>query len=384
MKIGFAARFRPEDKRNWSGTHYFTWQQLRQYGEVTVFHYPYPKSLQEWLTARKSINRLLFNRQTAVEFTRAYARYFSRRLTRDLAKNPVDILFVPASSQLIAYVKTSIPIVYLTDASFRQLQGYYPGFSGLARKNVREGIQLDKLAFHQSAHCLLASDWCRLSAIHDYGIAPEKISVVPLGANLEKIPGLTELNSDDNKSCRLLFLGVEWERKGGDIALATFRLLQEQQHHPHLHIIGCIPPHDLSSEKNITVIPFLDKNREEDRAQLHQVLLETDFLLLPTRAECAGIVFCEASAYGIPSLTTDTGGVSTYVREGINGFALAPEKGATEYARLIGELCHDRKGLQRMKQRSRQLFEEELNWDNWGQHFHKIALRLLAQKTGTR
>lgn len=33
-------------------------------------------------------------------------------------------------------------------------------------------------------------------------------------------------------------------------------------------------------------------------------------LLLPTRAECAGIVFNEASAYGVPILLTDTGGVS--------------------------------------------------------------------------
>lgn len=45
-----------------------------------------------------------------------------------------------------------------------------------------------------------------------------------------------------------------------------------------------------------------------------------NFLLLPTIAECAGIVFAEASGYGIPSITYDTGGVGTYVIDGINGF----------------------------------------------------------------
>lgn len=44
--------------------------------------------------------------------------------------------------------------------------------------------------------------------------------------------------------------------------------------------------------------------------------------------------FCEASAFGVPSIT-DTGGVSTNVINGVNGFALAPEAGAEAYAQKI-------------------------------------------------
>ncbi len=380
MKIGFAARWSPLDKKSWSGINYYTYQQLKKYNEVEIFHFNWSWRVREWLTMQKSLNRRLFKKQTAVEFLKSYSKYFSRQLQKELKKRPVDILFVSASSQLIAYLETDIPVVYMTDATFQQLQGYYPYFSNLAKYNVAQGIALDKKAFQKTAHCMLASEWNKNSAIHDYGIDSGKISVVPFGANLDKIPVAADLTSTTSLQCRLLFLGVEWERKGGEIALQTFRLLKQKGNNPHLHIIGCVPPHDLSGEKNITVIPFLDKNKPDDFSKLNTIFLETDFLLLPTRAECAGVVFSEASAYGIPSVTTDTGGVSTYVKNDMNGFTLSLQAGADDYAVKIGQLLADKDALQNLKLSARKYYEENLNWDQWGRRFQQIAERLVKEK----
>ncbi len=376
MKVGFAARWSPLDKRSWSGTSYYSYQEIKKHNEVEIFQFKWPWYLREWLTTQKSLNRKCFKKKTAVEFLQAYAKYFSRQLEKELKKRPVDVLFVSASSQLIAYVKTDIPIIYMTDATFQQIQGYYPYFSNLAKYNVRQGIALDKSAFHKAAHCMLASEWNKRSAIEDYGIAEEKISVIPLGANMDKLPHANELFTKTTGNPSLLFLGVEWDRKGGDIALEAFRILRNKGIQAQLRIIGCVPPHDLSAEKDITVIPFLDKNKEEDLQQLHQVFLETDILLLPTRAECAGVVFCEASAYGIPSITTDTGGVSTYVKEGVNGYALPLTAGAQEYAQLLEELLSSNTRLNELKSSSRKHYEDQLNWEQWGKKFQELAEKL--------
>jgi glycosyltransferase involved in cell wall biosynthesis len=380
MKIGFAARYDPTDKKTWSGTSYYTLQQLKKYGEVEIFQYDLPKLLQEWLTTQKSFNNKLFKKQTAVEFLKAYAKYFSKQLTNDLKKRPVDILFVSASSQLIAYVKTDIPIIYMTDATFQQLQGYYPYFSNLPGYNTRQGIELDKKAFHIATHCILASEWNKNSAVNDYGIDANKISVIPCGANLDIIPSVDEINLKVTSSCNLLFLGVEWDRKGGDITLEAFRQLKQKGVNAHLHIIGCVPPHDLTNEDGITIIPFLDKNKEEDFRQLHSIFLQTDFLLLPTRAECAGVVFSEASAYGIPSITTDTGGVTTYVRNGMNGYALPYHAKGTEYAQQIKKILDSPINYEVLKKRSRAYYEMNLSWDLWGRQFFKIAENWVQQK----
>ncbi|MBI5858904.1 MAG: glycosyltransferase family 4 protein [Sphingobacteriales bacterium] len=380
MKIGFASRLNPLDKRSWSGTTYYTYQQIKKNYEVEIFNFKWTWGVREWLTMQKSLNRRLFKKNTAVEFLRSYAKYFSKQLEKDLKKRPVDVLFVSASSQFIAYLETDIPVIYMTDATFQQLQGYYPYFSNLAKYNVQQGIELDKKAFQKTAHCMLASEWNKNSAINDYGIDTNKISVVPCGANLDAIPAASDLNMNASGQCRLLFLGVEWERKGGDIALETFRLLKQKGANPHLHIIGCVPPVDLAEEKNVTVIPFLDKNKPDDLKQLNQILLQTDFLLLPTRAECAGVVFSEASAYAIPSVTTDTGGVSTYVKTGINGFALPLQAGADVYSEKIWQLLEDKQTMQNLKHSARKYYEENLNWDLWGRQFQQIAERLVKEK----
>lgn len=381
MKIGFAARYSPLDKNTWSGTSYYTYQQLNKLGEVEIFQYRLPKLLQEWLTTQKSINRRWFGKHISAEFLKVYAKYFSRRLTKDLKKKPVDVLFVSASSQMIAYVKTDIPIVYMTDATFEQLQGYYASFSNLAAYNIRQGIALDKKAFQKAAHCMLASEWCKNSAITNYEVAASKISVVPLGANMDTVPLKQDLSFNYPGSCHLLFLGVEWERKGGDITLATFRSLQQKGLIPVLYIIGCVPPHDLSNEPDIINIPFLDKNRPEDFDRFYNIFLQTDFLILPTRAECAGLVFCEASAYGIPSISTDTGGVATYVKNGINGYTLPFDAGGEEYAQKIEVLCNNSTDMQQLKKSCRNLYEQQLNWDSWGLEFKRISESLIQSKT---
>ncbi len=384
MKVGFVARWNPLDKKAWSGISFYSYQQIKKYAEVEIFNFKLPGYLRERLTTQKSINRRFFKKQTAVEFLKAYSKYFSKQLQRELKKRPVDVLFVTASSQLIAYIKTDIPIIYMTDATFQQLQGYYPSFSNLARYNIKEGIELDKRAFHNATHCMLASDWNRNSAIQDYGIEDNKISVVPCGANLDIIPSASEINCNAQVRCNLLFLGVEWDRKGGDIALETVRNLKQKGINATLHIVGCVPPHDITGDEGVIVIPFLDKNNEDEFKKLNQLFLQIDFLLLPTRAECAGIVFCEASAYGIPSITTDTGGVTSYVLNGINGYTLPYDANAIDYADKIISIFKNPAEMQRMRIATRQRFEEVLNWEVWGFSFQSIIKQIFSDARNPR
>jgi glycosyltransferase involved in cell wall biosynthesis len=144
-----------------------------------------------------------------------------------------------------------------------------------------------------------------------------------------------------------------------------------------LTIIGCRPPVTVN-DKNIVVIPFINKNIREEADRLYKILHQTDFLLLPTRAECAGVVFCEASAFGIPSITTDTGGVSTYVENGINGFVLPISAGAGAYTDKILDLYNNDDTYRQLCISSRNKFETALNWDAWGKSFESVVAKLLS------
>lgn len=378
MKIGFAGRWSPLDKKSWSGIYYFTYKELKKYGDVEIFNFHYPKWLSTYLINVYKNPQKLFRRNVPVEFLKDYARYYSYQLNKELHRRKVDILFVASAPQLFAYLKLDIPIIFLTDGTFYQIQGYYDTWKNFAPFSIRQGIQLDRKAFLKATHIMAASDWAKESAIGDYGVEPEKVSVVPFGANLEFIPTADQLNYMANQPCRLLFLGVEWIRKGGAIALDTYKILKQQGVNAKLLIVGCVPPAPID-DSNVTVIPYLDKNNPADFKRLNDILLHTDILLLPTRAECAGIVFCEASAYGIPSVTTDTGGVSTYIKNDVNGFRFPMGAGPSEYAAYIKNLINNPQLFIQLKHSARAYFDRTLSWEAWGKSFYEIATNCIKQ-----
>jgi len=146
-----------------------------------------------------------------------------------------------------------------------------------------------------------------------------------------------------------------------------------------LVVCGCTPPPGIFHPW-LKVIPSLDKNKADQNRQLTELFLSSDYMLVPTRADCTPIVFCEAAAFGLPVITTDTGGVSGVVRNGENGYMLPYYAKGAEYARLITEIYHDDERYYKLVRKSRQAFEERLNWDVWA----RTVKQLIAEKLGIK
>jgi len=176
-----------------------------------------------------------------------------------------------------------------------------------------------------------------------------------------------------------LFIGVKWERKGGDIAFETLLALEKMGIPAELTVVGCIPPKQFAHPA-MKVIPFLNKNDESQRKKLEKLYLTSDFLLFPTRNECYGIVVCEANAFGLPVIAADTGGVSGVVTNGENGFLLPHSARGDQYAEVVAKLYRDERGYAELVQSSRADFDNRLNWDVWGTATHKLILELLEHK----
>ena len=79
----------------------------------------------------------------------------------------------------------------------------------------------------------------------------------------------------------------------------------------------------------------------ERRAKLAALIASSHFLLLPTLADCFGLVLCEANAFGVPSLANDVGGVGEVVKPDVNGCLFAADARPGCWADRVGELFSD-------------------------------------------
>lgn len=124
------------------------------------------------------------------------------------------------------------------------------------------------------------------------------------------------------------------------------------------------PPPQHIDQQYISQLGFLDKNKSSDYKSLIKLISSSDLLLLPTIAECAGIVFAEASAYGLPIFTYDTGGISNYVVNGINGYRLPMGSNGSEFGKKIKETIESG-GLPSLSEGGKELYKRTLNWTRW-------------------
>jgi len=291
-----------------------------------------------------------------------------------LLKNKYDLIVVPATSTFIPYLKTDIPIAYIGDSTVQNTMDYYPALTNLYSFSIRETLAIEQEALNKSALLTYPSKWASDSAIKDFNIPASRVFTIPFGANMDNVPNREHVLSKKlGGVCNLLFLGVDWERKGGAIAFDAFIELNKMGIDTRLTICGCVPPEEFKHPK-LTVIPFLDKNKEDQKEKFDEMFFHSDFLILPTRRECFGVAFCEASAFGLPSIATDTGGVSGAIIEGKNGFLLPLSASGKDYAEVIAAIFRNEGKYYSLVKESRNLYETTLNWDKWAEDF-KNALQ---------
>ena len=369
-RIAFLTSETAQDKRSYSGSLYYMGRALEQYcGEVT-----YLDRVLSW--EKRYIGRLMhetarraLGKNIAYDRLLFVARRQSAVAARRLQAQPFDVIIAPNCVPEIAFLRTNIPILLPLDVTFRLQRDYYPLYSRLLASSARQAEAVEAAAFQNAALLLFSSSWAARSAIEDYGIDQSKVRAHFFGANLDHIPAREQalarlLRARQNCICRLLFIGIGWERKGGDTAYETLRALEALGIATELIVCGSTPPPDVAHER-MKVIPYLDKNDERQAREIEKLYAQSDFLLLPTRADCAPNVFKEANAFGLPAITAATGGVADIVRDGENGYALPYEARGDAYALLIADLWRDESRYHQLAQSSRAAYDERLSWDAW-------------------
>ena len=296
-----------------------------------------------------------------------FLKDIGRQMDRHVEQNNPDIVLA-IFADILAYTTFSQPACTVHDATFAGLINYYSSFTSLTAGSIRAGNDMYKRALARADAAIFSSEWASKSAINDYNVSSKRVYTIPFGANINHIPSNDDVvdwqvKRKGSVQCNLLFVGIDWDRKGGPFALHVVQELNKLQIKARLTIVGSdpiIPAHQLHY---VNKIGFLDKNKLSDVEVLKKLFIESNALLLPSVAECFGCVYCEANAFGLPALGRDTGGVSEIIKDGVNGLLIGERESAEDFAKRWASLWMDKSKYAEMLHLARVEFAQRLNYE---------------------
>lgn len=366
LRVGYLAVHDPCDRWSWSGTHFYMLRALQAQGLDVV---PIGRALtRQPSRVRRWCERAGWRRRPSIGggSPLAQSRQWASALADEARQAACDVFFAPVASAILAHLDLARAAIYLSDATFRGLRGYYPDVTALPTETAAELDLIEQRAIARAARVIYPSHWAAASAVADYGADPRRVRVIAFGANVDDVPRATEvIRRRRDTTCRLLFIGRDWARKGGAVALEAVRALNARGIRAELVLCGAIPP-DGVLPPGVTDAGHLDKKRPRDRAVLRRLLEQSHFLILPTRADCYSMVSCEANAFAMPAVVTATGGLPSLIEEGRNGCLIDPAAGGDAFADRIADAYASDERYVELSRATRAVYDARLNWSAWG------------------
>lgn len=364
-KIGIISLEDPTDRNISSGTNYKIVETLRREGADIIWLHPYHSWLWIFLErALRNIYKLLSSKTFMFRHTCMGAFLESHSIKREKIEK-CDIVFASFSSPACYKLRLpkGMPLFYISDALWHSMIGYY--LKHIDNFSKHDGDKIESYVLNKASKIIAPSKWMRDSVINDYHQPAEKICSIQFGANIDE-KDIKYKKFEKRPTLDLLFIGVDWKRKGGKIAIEAAQWLNDNGVPTTLHIIGGKDIDNASlATKNIDYIGMLDKNLPKDYKKQIEELRRDQVLIFPTQAECTGIVTCEACAFGLPVYGSDTGGVGSYITDGENGRLLPLGSKGKDYGMKIKQDLLSGK-LEEMSALARKRYEEDLNWNTFG------------------
>ena len=352
----------PHDVRVFSGTTRSMTLALEQAIQgLVVVDTPRPA----WFAPTRRILLRLTSGKIDILLSRKLAMLHARALKNEIAAAKPRAVISIANSALTSELGKWFPVIHVSDTTFNLMETFYATFKKLGTRCLKSGEAIERAAITNSKYATVSSPWAANSIIDHYGKPPENVRTISWGCNIPAIP-FSEVAPDPELGapCRLLFIGLDWERKGGDIVLETAALLNADGFDCRFDLIGGLPAvHE--PVPGVTLHGLLKKSEPVEFARLMKLLRDASILFLPTRQDCTPMVFAEANALGVPALASDVGGVSGVIEDGQNGLVLPMDATARDFGDAIKALWHDRPRYLAMRKTSRQAYDDRLNWAAW-------------------
>jgi alpha-maltose-1-phosphate synthase len=224
-----------------------------------------------------------------------------------------------------------------------------------AERRVYDGLDL----------IMTMSDWLRDSFIDDFGQDPAKVVTVGAGANIPVLPDDPERTWSPP---RLLFVGFNWELKGGPELLTAFRRLRERHPDAELWVVGPAPR---EPEPGVTWVGRVDRRSPEGDERMTDLHRRATAFVMPSRYDAMPNAFLEAMAHRLPCVGANAGGgTPEIVADGRTG-VLVPRRDPAALAEALARLADDPGRARAFGRAGYERLVDRFTWD-------RVADRMIA------
>ena len=374
MKLVYATDFDSQNIHNWSGLGVYYGKMLSQAGfdmsYLSDLNLPNPF----FHFLKRQYTKRIWEKTYSPRFNSAVAKNYARIIHKKV-KSGTHIL--SPNTVILANLNKDLKTILYADATLVSLMKFYPEYSRFTKSCLEDGKQIDQQAIDNSDLLIYTSKWAASSAIIDYNADPSKIFIVPFGANLDYTPDTEEAKQIIKKReihthVNLLFLGVDWKRKGGDYALKVTDSLNEAGIPATLHIAGIkhLPPN--LNRQYIINHGYVSKATASGQKELSAIIADSNFLILPSVADCTPVSFSEANAFGVPCLVSNVGGHKSIIENGVNGLVNQHDDFVENSVGYISALRESDTAYHQLCFTSYEKYRTELNWKTSGEKISKL------------
>ncbi len=293
-----------------------------------------------------------------------------RLIARAHRERPLDALFI--HTQTIGLFAGSymrrIPTLLSLDATPRNIDElaatYQHAVGNAAVERLKQTLQTRVIRRAQAYTAWSA--WAKQSLVEDYGVDASRVTVVHPGVNVSAFPRRDDAGRQDRQRTRLLFVGGDLGRKGGDLLIETYRRHLADSCELHL-----VTGDDVTAGDGV----YVHRGVRPYSPELLRLYQESDVFVLPTRGDCLAVVLGEAMASSLPIVTTRVGGHVEAVEDGESGFLIDVDDGAALRDR-IERLAGDPALRRRMGRRARAIGEARFNMATGASTLCDLLVRL--------
>jgi glycosyltransferase involved in cell wall biosynthesis len=260
------------------------------------------------------------------------------------------------TSLLSAGLMKQVPSVVSLDATPLQYDALGASYGHQVGAGPVEAVKqrANRRALAGARRLVAWSAWAKSSLVADYGVPEDKVVVIPPGIDLSRW-AFARAPKPKGEPLRLLFVGGDFARKGGEALLAAFALLRQRWPDAQLDIVTKSASAGEGSA-GVTVYRSIAPNSPE----LLGLYANADTFVFPTRADCLPLAIMEALAAGLPVVTTAVGALPEAVRHGETGL-VAPVDDAEKLFEALHALAGDAGLRAKMGQAAREAACEQFD-----------------------